>query len=367
MTQREKQTPMYTQIHHYIIDGIEAGTWKPEEKLPSENELASQFSVSRITIKKALDKLVEEDRIYRIQGKGSFVAKNGRPILYASDKQRGKKPIVSLLLPRVDNRFTSNLLKGIERTLDQAGCRLLLSSTYEDAAREKLRMQEAVELGVSGIIVYPVDGESYNEDILRLTLDRYPIVIIDRYLKGIETNCVCSNHEQGAYEGVKHLLDLGHSQIAFASSKLTGTTSLEDRLSGYERALSDCGLPVDRRLLLDELHEDDIRSYLHRNTQVTAVFASNYGIGMRIIQIALAMGKRVPEDLSVVCFDDDTYSFMNQVPPTCVVQQEEEIGAKAAELLLGLMDNPDAERKMVKLPTSLVVRKSSGSASRVPN
>jgi GntR family transcriptional regulator of arabinose operon len=349
---------MYAQIHSYIADGIESGNWKAEDRLPSENELAAQFGVSRITIKKALDLLVEEGTVYRIQGKGSYVAKNGRPILYASDKEKGRKPFVSLLLPRVSNRFTNNLLKGVEETLDRAGCRLLLSSTNEDLNREKLRVKEAADLGVSGIIVYPVDGENYNEEILRLTLDRFPIVIIDRYLKGIETNCVCSDHEQGAYVGVKHLLNLGHRHIAFVSARTTGTTSLEDRMAGYERALSEYGLPVDRSLLLEELDEEGIRAFLQQQPQVTAAFSSHYDVGQRFMNISSHLGKRIPEDLSVVCFDDEPYSYMNKVPPTCIVQQEEELGAKAAELLLKLMENPNADRTKILLPTRLVVRQS---------
>ncbi|QNK56126.1 GntR family transcriptional regulator [Paenibacillus sp. PAMC21692] len=358
MSRNGKSMPMYAQIREYLLDGIEGGTWSGEEKLPSENELAEKFGVSRITIKKALDGLVEEGIVYRIQGKGSFVSENGKPRLYASERLQHRKSFVWLLMPRVNNLFTSSILRGVERTLDEAGCKLMFSSTDDSPEKEKELLAEASELGVSGVIVYPAVGEAYNEDILRMALSPFPVVIIDRYLRGVETNCVCTDNVQSSYEAVKYLLELGHRSIAFVSSPVEGTTSLEDRLTGYEKALSEHLIPVDRSLIVEPFDEKKMERLLKEQPRITAVFACNNDIGLRVIKAAERAGRNIPEGLSILFFDDFENSEWFRIPPSCVVQQPEAIGREAASMVLRLIDNPGAPRLRVSLPAKLVIRES---------
>lgn len=360
MAKKRKAESLYMQIQAYLLDGIKEGRWKGNEALPSENELSSQFGVSRITINKAMDLLVDEGIVYRIQGKGSFVSVDGRPILYDSVRSSETKPMIALLMPRVSNQYTSRLLMGIEEVVHAAGARLLFSTTDDDPAKESQLLADAVESGVSGIIVYPTQGASYNEEILRLTLSGFPIVVIDRYLRGVETNCVLSDHEGGAYKAVSHLLELGHRSIAYASTELAGTTSLEDRKNGYSRAMG--GIPSARshELILSDTEEaeEKVRTFLSERPDITAFFASHYTIGVRILRALDGTGIQVPEDLSLVFFDDFENSDLSRVPPTCVIQQEEEIGRKAAELVLSLHRGTVSTRNRIVLPTTLVIRSS---------
>lgn len=353
-----KKAPMYAQIRDYLLDGIEGGIWKGDQKLPSENELAEQFQVSRITIKKAMDQLAREGVVYRIQGKGSFVSKDGKPQIYASPTLTNRKAFVSLIMPRVINPFTSGILKGVEAALAEAGCKLIYSGTDGSPEKEKKLLAEAVELGISGVIIYPAEGEAYNEDILRMALSSFPVVIIDRYLRGVETNCVCTDNVQGAYDGVKHLLDLGHRSIAFASAPVEGTTSLEDRLTGYEKALSDYLLPIDKSFIMNPFDEAGLERFLKEQVGVTAVFATNNDIGLQVIQAAERAGRRVPNDLSVLFFDDFEHSEWARIPPSCIVQQPEEIGREAALMVLRLIEHPQSQRQRVSLPAKLVIRQS---------
>ncbi len=138
-------------------------------------------------------------------------------------------------MPRLDNRFTANVVSGIESELSKNGYHLLFCKTHDSRELEKQKLKEMISLGVDGIVVYPVSDESYNEDILKLSLDRFPLVVVDRYLRGIETNCVCSDNLQGVYKATNHLIELGHRNIAYINSVIQ-TTSLEDRLNGYHSA-----------------------------------------------------------------------------------------------------------------------------------
>ncbi|MFD2331630.1 GntR family transcriptional regulator [Cohnella sp. GCM10020058] len=363
MAKKRKADSLYMQIQSYLLDGIQAGRWKANEALPSENELSSQFGVSRITIKKAMDLLVEEGIVYRIQGKGSFVSADGKPVLYEQqNRTNAAKPIIALVMPRVNNQYTGNLLMGIEAAVQAAGAKLLFGTANDDPEKESQLISEALEWGASGIIIYPSNCENYNEEILRLTLSGFPIVVIDRYIRGVETNCVLSDHEGGAYEAVSYLLDSGHRNIAYASAVIPGTTSLEDRKNGYLRAMG--GTPSARIYELTttdtEEAEETIRSFLADRPDITAFFASHYSIGTRILRAFEGTGVQVPEDLSVVFFDDFENSELSRVPPTCVIQQEEEIGKKAAELVISMCRGKGSSRTRIVLPTKLVVRASTG-------
>ncbi|HEY0829074.1 MAG TPA: GntR family transcriptional regulator [Bacilli bacterium] len=383
MAKSSQRIPLYTQIRKYVHDQITQKVCLPNDRIPSENEFASQFGVSRITVKNALSELIEEGLIFRVQGKGSFVSPDisGEPLIYRSEPTNNKsKPLIAYLMPRLDNMFTAQLLSGVESELSKQGYRLLFCRTHDSQETEKEMLREVIQLGVKGIIIFPVEGETYSEEILRLTLSEFPLVVVDRYLRGIETNCVCSDNVEGAREATSHLVSLGHTRIGFISTAYQGTTSIEDRLTGYEKALADHNIHIDHSLRLvhfdneqvntilhegipDELVKHEMQSFLKKNPDMTAVFAINSAVGLTIIEAATEIGIRVPDDLSVVFFDNYELSALSSIPPTCVSQQEKELGKEAARLLVSIIDNPKQERRKILLPTKLIVRKSTASTT----
>ncbi|MCD9026187.1 GntR family transcriptional regulator [Cohnella silvisoli] len=378
MAKASQRIPLYTQIRKYIQDQVTQKIWLPNDRIPSENELANQFGVSRITVKNALSELIEEGLIFRVQGKGSFISPtpSGEPLIYRPDPANlSSKPLIAYLMPRLENMFTARLLSGVESELSKQGYRLLFCRTLDSLEIEKEMLREVVQLGAKGIIIFPVEGETYSDEILRLTLSEFPLVVLDRYLRGVETNCVCSDNVEGARAATSHLVELGHIGIGFISTSCQGTTSIEDRLSGYEKALADHNIHVNHNLRLvhfdneqvntilqeGSANEDvkrEMQAFLKKNSEMTAVFAINSAVGLTLIEAATELGLRVPEDLSVVFFDNYELSALSSIPPTCVSQQEKELGMEAAKLLVSIIDNPKQDRKKILLPTKLIVRKS---------
>jgi GntR family transcriptional regulator of arabinose operon len=369
---RSVRIPLYQQIRQYILNQIDQKKWQPNDQIPSENELASQFHVSRITVRGAVSKLIEEGLIYRVQGKGSFIAPDaaGEPSLFNLDND---SRLIAYMMPRLDNRFDANLLSGVESEIVKHGYRLIICKTHDSKDVETKTLQEMIRLGVKGIIVYPVAGEHFNEEILKLTLNRFPLVVVDRYLKGVETNCVCSDNAEGASQAVTHLIELGHDKIGFVSSAHPTRTSMEDRWSGYEKALLKQGLPVEQRLLCtqldmvlvntilregrsDEESKQTVIAYLKANPDISGLFAANTAIGLTIFEAAKELGRAVPEDLSVVFFDDYEASAYSAIPPTYVSQQEYELGMEAGKLLVSIINNPQQERRKLVMPVKLIVR-----------
>jgi len=366
MSQAPKRVPMYIQLKNYILDQMNKGIWKPGDKLPSENELAEQFQVSRITVKNAMADIVEQGLIYRIQGRGSFIADDASEQRIAYEQPESGRSLVAFLMPRLNNLFTANLASGIEEELAQHGYHLVFRLTHDSQPLENKILKELTRLGVKGIIIYPVEGETFNDEILKLTLGHFPLVIVDRYLRGLDTNCVSSDNYTGAYEATKHLTGLGHTKISFISTAVTGTTSIEDRLHGYERALSDAGLYIDYRLRLS-LNTDNpveqVKAYLADNPDVQAIVATNATIGQIAKKAADCLKICVPDQLSIVCFDNYEQSDLFDVPLTYVNQNEKAMGKEAAKLVLSLIQDPAQDRRNVVLPTKLVIRSSTVNAS----
>ncbi|NQX61603.1 GntR family transcriptional regulator [Paenibacillus qinlingensis] len=356
---------MYIQLKTYIMNQIQQGIWQPGDKLPSENELAEQFDVSRITVKNAMADIVEQGLIYRIQGKGSYIADNASPPFLAYEPKETMGSCVAFLMPRLDNLFTANLMTGIEQELAAHGYHLIFRLTHDRQDLEIKQLKELTQLGMKGIIIYPVEGETFNNEILKLTLGNYPLVIVDRYLRGLDANCVSSDNFAGAYDATKHLTSLGHTKISFISTSITGTTSIEDRLRGYEQALSDAGLFIDYRLRLIPNSGlpvyDQIKQYILDNPDVSAIVTTTSTIGLFAMKAARDLGLNVPRDLSVVCFDDYEKSELSEVPLTYVNQNEKLIGSEAAKLVLSLIQNPSQERRNMGLTSDLVVRDSTTS------
>ncbi|UVI28993.1 GntR family transcriptional regulator [Paenibacillus spongiae] len=364
MIKEDKQPSLYEQIKTYILSEIAQQHWKPHDRIPSEHELTRQFSVSRITVKKAMSDLVENGVIYRLQGKGSYVSPVDKSMIADAlpAPSPAKRPI-ALLLPFINNQFNALLLNGVESVLSEAGYPLLFCNTGNSQEKEERVIRNMVDRDVAGMIIYPVEGESYNREILHLTLDSFPLVVMDRYLRGIDTNFVCSDNVKGAQEAVDYLISLGHRNIGFVSTTVTGTSSIEDRLLGYEKSLAEHQIPIDHRYRLVHLDievpkTEEIRSFLTRNPGLTAIFAINPGFGLEILKVAEEMNIRVPQDLSLIFFDDFELSEFHYVRPTCVSQEELKLGQEAARLLLSIMMDPKQEKRKLFLPPALIVRDS---------
>ncbi|WP_274362886.1 GntR family transcriptional regulator [Paenibacillus thermotolerans] len=369
------RTPLYKQIRDYVLDHITRMDWQPNDKIPSENELAAEFNVSRITIKNALKQLVEEGLIYRIQGKGSFVSpkKSGEEPIYKPAQYIDKT--VAYLVPRSDNRFTANLLNGIENELSEAGYRLLFCETKDSQELEIKLLKQMVQIGVKGIIIYPAYSQIYNEELLKLTLNNFPVVVVDRYIRGVETNYVCSDNVNGAYQAAKYLIELGHSKIGFVSTYAEGTTSIEDRIAGYEKALHEHNIPVGRQLCMTKLDPaqvntifpeqrahsvsmEQIKEYLSGNPDITAVIAANSAVGMTLLEAAKQLRIRIPDDLSVIFLDDFEMSAFSAIPPTVICQEEYTVGREAAKMLLSIANKPRQPRNKAIVQPRLIVRES---------
>ena len=216
---------------------------------------------------------------------------------------------------------------------------------------------------VDGIILAPHDSDAEHLSLLRQR--GAACVVVDRCIRGWDVDSVCTDSVSGARALVKHLIDLGHTRIAMITGPLS-TSTAEERVTGYCLALTEAGIPLDATLIKRGEFRSLSGEYLtyqvlDEKSGVTAIFAANNTIAKGVIDALSKRGRRIPEDMALVCFDDfmDTSTFFPFM--TAVVQPAYEMGANAVQLIFSRLDSdtPIHPRHVV-LPTRLVKRYSCG-------
>lgn len=375
-----RRQPLYQQIYEQLLEDIRTGKYPPGSQLPTEKELAQAYGVSRITSKRALTELADAGLIERIRGRGSFVHARAQSAERAAPAQRSKR--IGFIAQDVGHAFGMELLAGVERESGRLGFSLLLRMTRGSQEAEMAAIEELLAQDVAGLIVFPVNGERYNPALLRLYLSGMPVVLVDRYFRGLDIASVSSDNEAAAKKAVTYLIDSGHRAIAVLSPPPEGTVTIEDRVKGYVSAFVERNLPIDHSLLLTDLttslpgqpqrsaYERDQRKVvdlLAQHPEVSAFFAVEYNLALVARSAVEAIGRRVPADYSIVCFDappQDEAFF------THVRQDERRMGEQAVRLLAELIDErakgessrPGGGHKIV--PSRLVIGMSTAPGPR---
>jgi DNA-binding LacI/PurR family transcriptional regulator len=371
---------LYERLRAYLLDEIRSGRFGPGDRIPSELALAEQFNVSRITSKKALETLEQDGLIVRFRGKGSFVADGHGGIVTPVTKPNGNNahqltarnnllaPTIGYILPNMTDVFGGRMLGAVEERCSELGYSLVLKRTYGKREIEEGAISRFVEMGVRGLIVFPIHGEFYNDSLLRIVLDGFPVVLVDRYLKGIAVNSVGTDNYDACKTLTRLLIERGHRMIGFFSLPPERTSSIEDRRRGFGAALREAGLPYDRKNLAmnlvctqpDEILPESIaadrqrvNAYLEANPDVTAFVACEYPLAVIIEQVLIERGRAdlVP---NITCFDAADTLF-DPARFTHIHQDEVLIGKTAVDLLTGHITNPNRTPR-VSIPYTLVMK-----------
>ncbi len=339
-------TPLYEQIYRHIAEEIHSGKLQPQDRVPSEKELAEQFNVSRITSKSALEKLSQAGLIKRLRGKGSFVAKS-LPVLAANPPEpepsggAGRKAI-GFIAPDLSDAFGIRILRRVEQALTAVNYDLLLKFTYNNQQLEEKAISSLVQAGVKGLIVFPVNGELYNSDLLKLVYKQFPLVLVDKYLKGIPASAVYTDNKRASEVLTEYLLNKGHTRVAFISSTVQNTSSIEERLQGFISAHMKKGIGVNQNYCFTELthnnlemdfktQKDKLIAFISRHPGISAYVAAEYPLAILLENILGELNLRA-ETKEIVCFDaEQTYPSSDYAH---ILQNEESIGSKAVELLV---------------------------------
>jgi LacI family transcriptional regulator len=273
---------------------------------------------------------------------------------------------IALLLPEITNPFYGALVAGIEQRTLELGYTMLLCTTEDDPAREErylnlLRSKQVDGALADGLVLPP--GR-----IAEFVADGFPIVCLDRDVDSTSVPLVQVDNRLGGRMATEHLLGLGHKRIAHVAGT-SGMRIVEERIDGYLEALRAAGVKPDPRLLAvgsfnEEGGYEAARSLFTRPPYPTAVFAANDLSAVGVLEAVVESGRQVPDDVSVVGFDDLRLAAYTSPPLTTIHQPAREIGARATSLLFDLTRGKKLGRVRYLLQPELVVRRSTAPPPR---
>ena len=318
-------------------------------------DVAREAGVSVATVSKVLNGRdgVAASTLLRVQG---VIARLGYESSLVATSLRSRRTNVIGCLVADFEPFSAEILKGVGTALHGSDLELL---AYSARRADGSEWENRSLRRLSGTLI---DGAILvTPTVLAAPVD-IPVVIIDPHTGPEGTPAVESDSLEGALTATRHLLDLGHTRIGFLAGR-PDLRSAQLREQGYRDALAAAGVPFDPSLIRighyeDELAKEAVRELLTQPEPPTAVFAANDRSALVTLEVAHEVGLRVPDDLSIIGFDDIPESTRVAVPLTTVRQHIQRMGAVATEMLRTLLDGGTLETSHVQLPTELVVRAS---------
>ncbi len=265
---------------------------------------------------------------------------------------------VGVLIPDLENVFCTSIVAHIENTLQRAGYSSLICDYREDRALEREKLEFLAKKSVDGFIYMPLGNQ---EDIVaRLLARSLPVILIDRPLPGLACDTVLVDNLNAAYGAIEHLINHGHRRIGIIAGP-PGIYTAQERLKGYRRVHEDFDLPIADDLILegDYSLESGYRlmgQLLQRADPPTAVFVTNYEMTLGAIMALNESPIRVPDELSIIGFDNQQLARIVKPALTIVVQPIQAIGETAATLLMKrLRDDRTGFPVIQRLKTGLVL------------
>lgn len=359
---REYVKPKHEQLKAEIVRWIDQGAYKPNDRLPTEHELAERFDLSRQTVRQAIGALVQEGRLYRIQGSGTYVAE---PAEGTADEM----PMVGVITTYISDYIFPEIVRGAESVFRAAGYPMMLTSTDNDKEKERDNLLKWKNGRIRGLIVEPTRSAQGNVNLdcfLALEQLQIPYVMINARYPELNCPCVVVDDERGSYLATRHLIGLGHRRIAgfFKTDDLQGVR----RLRGFMKAHHESALPL-RPDAVFQYTTEEKRDQTYRRAlaylqepeaeRPTAFVCYNDELAVWLLEVVRIAGLRVPDDLSIVGFDDSFLATATETKLTTVSHPKFDLGVRAAELLIDMMngDADDSCGEIVFAP-ELVVRQS---------
>jgi LacI family transcriptional regulator len=285
------------------------------------------------------------------------------PNAVAKSLREQRTRTLGIVVPDIGNPFFSALIQAFEACAREQGYRVIVASSEEDGSLEEDALLNLTGRQVEGIALVPT------QDLHNPPSKQVPLVVLDRLSRSLDVDAVGVENEASAYLATRFLLEQGHRRILVPASDLR-LTNIQERIQGYLRALEERGLKADPSLLVEcgrgplEGVRRRIAEAIQR-LQPTAVFPITNRLTLATLRAIRELGLRVPQDLSVIGFDDFEWSHLLDPPLTVVAQPVEALGREACRILLQRVLGLSGQGVyQVRLPCTLEVRGSVGPPRR---
>jgi LacI family transcriptional regulator len=290
---------------------------------------------------------------------------NYQPNHLAAALRNGKSKIIGIIVPNVDRTFFSAAVKGIEEVANQSGYNVMICQSHDDHDKEVGTVEALINARVDGIIashgMYPKNLDHF----LKAKESGIPLIMFDRSSDELGVSQVVIDDVKGAYLATEHLIQQGCKRIAHFTGNLD-VNIFAQRYQGYREALSDYKIKFDERLVIRSfLQLDDgvesMRKLLKLENPPDAVFSASAFSIMGALLVLRENKLKVPEDVALVTFSDEPFTWFSDPTISTVDQHSTEMGKSAAELFFNQLENGSKKFKPQKtvIQTKLIVRQSS--------
>lgn len=346
---------LYEKVYEALKQDILAGNFKFNDFLPSEKEIGDKMEVDRTTVRKALGILVEDGLVEKQAGVGTKVILRQHQPEISNNNYKN----IGFLLPRSQKKtdritqpFYSSLFYQVEAECRRKGFSLIYTTLDEDS--DFFQVVEAHHL--SGVIFVTNVSQKFLQQALAAKI---PSILVNGYYENM-TSILCNNTE-GAYKAIKHLVELGHKRIAIITG-MEGYVTCAERLEGCHKAARELGITFDACDVYEGNWEFDggyqgvQEIFSAKESCPTALFAFNDMMAIGAIQALTEIGKSVPEDVSVVGFDNENVPYNPLIPKlTTIDVQIKTIASVAVSNIVYRMENKEINHMKIETPVNLVI------------
>ncbi|MFC0302677.1 GntR family transcriptional regulator [Virgibacillus soli] len=344
-------TTKYSMVKNAIKSRIIDGTYVPHQKISSESELMSEFGVSRHTVRLAIGDLVTKGLLYREQGSGTFCADRS-----SQNMNQGNQKSIAIITTYISDYIFPSIIRGAEARLSEEGYQVSIFSTNNQHENEKRILEKILTQFFDGVIVEPTKSAYANPNIsyyLNLEHLSIPYIMINAYYDELEPINVVMDDEKGGFLQAEHLIKLGHRDIigCFKTDDAQGTK----RMRGFLKAHRQNRIPINPGNIItytteekDEIFLEKLDRLLSNTAKIpTGLICYNDELALKILDILRKKDIRIPDDLSIVGYDDSFLAEISEVKLTSIVHPKSKLGEAAANKIIELInlknDNKSAE------------------------
>ena len=323
------------------------------------SDVAQMLGVSRSTISRAMNNSpgVGEELRKKVL---DFVEEIGyQPNTIARSLSKGRQSIIALIVSDIRNTFYADLTFYIQKILRNNGYMLMVLNSEYDIRREKEFIHMAIQFNFSGVFLLTAQSEEIEKELENIEI---PVVLVNRILGSYEGDSVLSDNFKAGYIAAMHLIELGYPEIAFVKGPDVSSAS-EQRFRGYRQALENYRLPFKEQNVFRGDLKLDTGSELAKiyisdlKNRPKGIVISNDMMAIGFVEHCRESGVKIPEQISVVSFDNIVFSSLYDISLTTVSQHVREMSEHAARLMLKQLKNPQEKPERVILDPTLIVRR----------
>ena len=331
-----------------------------EKDYPTVKDIARKLGLHHSTVSRALRDYSDISEETKQKVRKLAREMNYSPNIVAQSLKTKRTKLIGIIVPEILHNFFSRAISGIENVVYKKGFVPIVLQSNESSKREVLNIDAMITNRVAGLIVSISQTTTSGEPFQKLIDKKIPLVFFDRVVMGLEAGYVISDDQEGAFQGVRYLIDKGYKKIVHISGP-EELTICKNRLEGYQKALQENNIPQGPDLIYHgTLHEkngyETMQEILSKGSLPDAIFAVNDPVAMGAYKKIKEEGLRMPEDIAILGFSNNEISSYLDPALSTIDQFPGKMGELAAEILFDQIEGKKSKKTIKNLATKLIER-----------